>query len=98
MAVAAALCVLGLENKEQAILLIDALPLLVMPFGSSGSASVAFWRNARSGWLAAGVAAIAAIIAAWAAWPLIAIGLDRALLDAAHFHPLFFGRFGIYQA
>src|SRR5664280_376203 len=98
MAAAAALCVLGLENKVQAILLIGALPLLVMPFGSAGSASVAFWRNARSGWLAAGVAATAAIIAAWAAWPLIAIGLDRALLDAAHFHPLFFGRFGIYQA
>ena len=98
MAAAAALCVLGLENKVQAILLIGALPLLVMPFGSAGSASVAFWSNARSGWLAAGVAATAAIVAAWAAWPLIAIGLDRALLDAAHFHPLFFGRFGIYQA
>jgi hypothetical protein len=98
MAAAAALCVLGLENKVQAILLIGALPLLVMPFGSAGSASVAFWSNARSGWLAAGVAAIAAIIAAWVAWPLIAIGFDRALLEAAHFYPLFFGRFGIYQA
>src|ERR1700704_7466 len=41
MAVAAGLCVLGLENKVQAILLIAALPLLVMPFGSAGSASVA---------------------------------------------------------
>src|SRR6202163_4895305 len=30
--------------------------------------------------------------------PLIAIGFDRALLDAAHFHPLLLGRFGIYQA
>jgi hypothetical protein len=98
IAVAAGLCVLGLENKVQAILLIAALPLLVLPFGSDGSASVAFWRNTQSGWLATGVAAIAAVMAAWAAWPLIATGFDRALLDAAQFHALFLGRFGIYQA
>jgi hypothetical protein len=98
MAVAAGLCVLGLENKVQAILLIGALPLLVMPFGGAQSASVAFWRNTRSGWLATGVAAVAATAAAWAAWPLIATGFDHALLDAAHFHPLLLGRFGIYQA
>jgi hypothetical protein len=98
MAVAAALCVLGLENKVQAILLIGALPLLVLPFGGAGSASVGFWRDPRSGWPAAGIAAIAAMAAAWAAWPLIATGLNRALLDAAHFHPLLLGRFGIYQA
>jgi hypothetical protein len=98
MAVAAGLCVLGLENKVQAILLIGALPLLVMPFGSTDSASVAFWRNTRLSWLAAGLAAIAAAIAASAAWPLIATGFDRALLDAAHFHALFLGRFGVYQA
>src|SRR6202048_361792 len=68
LAAAAGLCVLGLENKVQAILLIGALPLLVMPFGSTKSASVAFWCNTRSSWLAAGIAAIAAISAAWAAW------------------------------
>jgi hypothetical protein len=44
------------------------------------------------------IAAVAAMIAAWAAWPLIATGFDRALLDAAQFHPLLLGRFGIYQA
>jgi hypothetical protein len=98
MAAAAALCVLGLENKVQAILLIGALPLMLIPFGSEETASVAFWRTARSGWVAAGAAAIAAIAAAWAAWPLVAVGFDRALLDAAHFHPLFPGRFGLYQA
>jgi hypothetical protein len=97
MAAAAGLCVLGLENKVQAILLIGALPLLVLPFGTAKSASVAFWSHTRSGWPAAGVAAMVAIAAAWAAWPLIATGFDRALLEAAHFHPLFFGRFGIYQ-
>jgi hypothetical protein len=94
---AAALCVLGLENKVQAILLIGTLPLLVLPFGSAASTSVAFWRNTQSGWLAAGLATIVTGAAAWAACPLIATGFDRALLDAAHFHPLFFGRFGIYQ-
>jgi hypothetical protein len=97
IAAAAALCVLGLENKVQAILLIGVLPLLVLPFGSAASASVAFWRHARSGWPAAIVATIAALAAAWAAWPLIATGFDRALLDAAQFHPLVLGRFGIYQ-
>src|SRR6202790_4833740 len=83
MATAAGLCVLGLENKVQAILLIGALPLLVIPFGGAGSASVAFWSNARFRWPATAIAAIAAIGAAWAAWPLIAIGFDSALLDAA---------------
>jgi hypothetical protein len=98
MAGAAALCVLGLENKVQVILLIGALPLLVLPFGSAAGSSVAFWRNTRSSWLAAGLAGIAALSAISAAWPLIATGLDRALLEAAHFHPLLLGRFGIYQA
>ncbi len=98
MAAAAALCVFALENKVQAILLIGTLPLLVLPFGSAESASVAFWRHPRSGFLAAGMAAIAALSAIWAAWPLIVTGFDRALLDAAHFHPLLLGRFGVYQA
>jgi hypothetical protein len=98
MAAAAGLCVLGLENKVQVILLIGALPLLILPFGGGGSPSVAFWNNGRSAWLATIVAAAAAIAAAWAAWPLLANGFDRALLDAAQFHPLLLGRYGIYQA
>jgi hypothetical protein len=98
MALAAFLCVLGLENKVQAVLLIAALPFIILPFGSARSASVAFWRNPASAWPAAAVAALAAAIAAWAATPLIAIGFDRALLEAAQFHPLFLGRFGVYQA
>ena len=98
MAIAAGLCVLGLENKVQAILLIGTLPLLILPFGSATSASVAFWNNARWRWQATAIVAVAAITAVWAAWPLIAIGFDRGLLDAAHFHPLLLGRFGAYQA
>jgi hypothetical protein len=98
IAVAAGLCVLGLENKVQAILPISTLPLLVLPFGSAGSASVAFWRNTRLGWLAAGIAALTAISAGWVGWPFIAVGFDRALLETAQFHPLLLGRFGVYQA
>jgi hypothetical protein len=97
MALAAALCVLGLDNKVQAILLIAALPLLILPFGGTESASVPAWRSGRSAlWLAV-VAFIAATAAIWAALPLIATGFDRALLDTAGFHPLLFGRFGVYQ-
>ena len=98
IAVAAALCVLGLENKVQAILLVGALPLLILPFGSAASTSVAFWRDARSGWPVAVVAAVVALAAASAARPLITTGFDRTLLDVAQFHPLVLGRFGIYQA
>jgi hypothetical protein len=98
MAAAAALCVLGLENKVQAILLIGALPILILPFGSAASASVTFWHTSPLRWLATFIAAIAAIVAASAAWPIIATGFDRALLEAAQFRPLLLGRFGIYQA
>ena len=98
MAVAAALCVFGLENKVQAILLIGTLPVLILPFGGAHGASVAFWRDPRSGWTAAIMAAVAAMAAAWRAWPLIVTGFDRAPLDAAQFHPLLLGRFGLYQA
>ena len=57
IAVAAALCMLGLENKVQAILLIGTLPFVILPFGSAESASVRFWRG-TPGWLAAAIAAI----------------------------------------
>jgi hypothetical protein len=98
MALAALLCVLGMENKVQAVLLIAALPLIILPFGSAGGASVAFWRNPASAWLAAAIAGLVACAATWAALPLIGVGFDRALLYAAQFHPLFLGKFGAYQA
>ena len=94
---AAALCILGLENKVQAILLIGVLPLAVLPFGSAESASVAFWRGTLAAWLATAMAAIIAGLAASVASPLIATGLDRTLLEAADFRPLLMGRFGVYQ-
>ena len=97
MALAALLCVLGMENKVQAVLLVAALPLLVLPFGGAGSASVAFWRNPASAWISTAIAALAAAIAAWAALPLAGVGFDRALLEAAQLRPLFLGQFGVYQ-
>jgi hypothetical protein len=96
VAVAAALCVIGLENKVQAILLIGVLPLTILPFGSEESASITFWRSPLA-WLVTAFAAVAAVAAAWAAWPLIATGLERPLLDAAQFHPLLLDRYGLYQ-
>lgn len=98
MALAAALCVVGLENKVQAILLIATLPLLVLPFGGADSASVSFWRKARSSFPAAMTAFAAAMASAWTAWPLVATGFDRTLLEAAQFRPLVLGHFGVYQA
>ena len=97
MAAAAALCVLGLENKVQAILLIGTLPLLGLAFGAAAGASVAFWRRGRARWGAALAIAALAIALAFAAAPLIATGFDRAELDAAHFHPLLGAGFGVYQ-
>jgi hypothetical protein len=97
LAAASALCVLGLENKVQAILLIGLLPLVILPFGSIRSASVAFWQNTRQSWLVAVATGLIACAAAFAAWPLAVTGFDRQLLDAAGFHPLLLGRYGIYQ-
>ncbi len=96
--VAAALCVIGLENKVQSILLIGALPLIILPFGGPQSASTTFWRSAHSAVPAAILAAAAAMAATWAVWPLVVTGFDPGLLDAAHFRPLLLGRYGIYQA
>ena len=96
LALAAALCMLGLENKVQAILLIGVLPVLILPFGGPLSGSAGFWRTGLA-WIAVFFAAIVAIVAAWTAWPLISVGLDRSLLVSAQFHPLLFNRYGIYQ-
>jgi len=95
VALAAACCVLGLENKVHAILLIAALPVLLLPFGSSESASVGVWTRS-TGWALALVAVLAALLAAIAAWPLIAAGLAPSALAAAGLRPI--GTPGTYQA
>jgi hypothetical protein len=94
---AAALCVLGLENKIQAILLIAALPLLIQPFGGPASGSSAFWGNNRRAWLATLAAALTAGLLFGAAQPLIGVGLDPTATMPT-LHPLLLGTFGVYQA
>ena len=95
IAAAAALCMLGLENKVHALLLIAALPLLALPFGGAESSSTSFWRR-PAGWCAAGALAIAAVLAIWAAAPIVAAGLDLATIQAAGLKPVL-GRPGAYQ-
>jgi hypothetical protein len=97
LAVAAALCVIGLENKVQVILLFGMLPIMILPFGGPASRSAPFWIS-RAGWLATGLAFTVAGCATWLALPLLAAGFDRMLLDAAQLRPLLLDRFGIYQA
>jgi len=97
VALAAALCMIGLENKVQAILLIGTLPIAILPFGSEQSQSVSFWRS-RGSLIAILVAAIAAAAAIWSVWPLVSLGFDQSELRSAVFHPLLLDRFGVYQA
>ncbi len=97
LAVAAAFCVLGMENKVQIILLIAALPVIMLPFGSTDSASTPFWRASSGAWIAVAILAIVAAVMLALAWPLIAAGLEPETIDIAQLHPLIAGRFGIYQ-
>jgi hypothetical protein len=97
LALAAALCMLGMENKVQVILLIGTLPFLALPFGSTESASLPFWRNTPSAWVATLASAMLAAVALWLASPLIATGFDHALFEAAQFRPILMGRYGVYQ-
>ena len=97
LALAAALCVLGLENKVQAILLIAVLPFVILPFGSKQSASVAFWRDRPSAWPITAVMAIASGAALGLGWPLLLDGFDLTLINAAELRPFLMGRYGLYQ-
>lgn len=97
LAAAAALCVLGMENKVQIILSIAALPVLILPFGTPASASTEFWRNPVWAWIVTFFAGVAAASALSVAWPLIAAGLEPETIDMAQLQPLIGGMFGVYQ-
>ncbi len=97
LAGAAALCVLGLQNKIQIILLIAGLPLMMLPFGTPDSASTAFWNNSAWAWITALGAAVVAALMLSLAWPLIAAGLEPESIDIAQLHALIGGIFGVYQ-
>jgi hypothetical protein len=96
--VAAMLCVLSLDNKIHAILLIATLPLLIQPFGGASSASISFWEiNNLGAWLSTLAGAALAGILLYAAIPLIFLGLDGTAIAAMELRPLLFGAFGVYQ-
>lgn len=93
----AALCVLGMENKVQIILLIAALPFLMLFFGASTGASAAFWNRSGRAWGAVLLAAATAALLGWLAEPLLVAGIDPAAIAEATIRPLIGGRFGVYQ-
>lgn len=94
---AAMLCVLALENKIHAVLLVAALPFLILPFGSASGESAPFWNRSPRAWFAVLGAAFLAASLAYAAWPLIALGSNPANTEVSMLRPLFLGRFGVYQ-
>ena len=95
---AAMLCVLALENKIHAVLLIAALPALILPFGSPSGASAAFWGETKRAWPAVFAAALVAAVTLYLARPLLALGINPAGTGMAPLKPLLLGRFGVYQA
>jgi hypothetical protein len=93
---AALLCVLALENKVHAILLVAMLPALLLPFGAPAGASSAFWRGI-SAWAVVPAAAIGAGLLFWSIMPILADGFAPAHTAAFSLRPLL-GKFGVYQA
>jgi hypothetical protein len=93
---ASALCMLGMENKVHAILVIATLPLLLLPFGSAISASAPFWRERKALVACLSVAAVAAL-ALWLASSILATGFNLAEMAQTNMRPLFVGRLGVYQ-
>jgi hypothetical protein len=96
LGLAALLCLLGLDNKVQLILLIAAFPILALAFGSARSVSTNFWKNTGASWLVVAVSSVIALLLAMKALPLIATGLGTA--SSLSFRPLVAGTFGLYQA
>jgi hypothetical protein len=98
IAVAACLCILGLENKVHAILLIAALPVMIQPFGTENSKSAAFWTSGARAWLAVlAIAIVAGMLLFWA-MPMIVSGFAPAAMAARSLRPLVGGISGAYQA
>lgn len=79
---AALLCAIGLTSKVHAILLIAAFPVLLLPFGTQQSESVAPWRSFATASVPIAAFAVAAASCLAAALPLIAEGLDARLAAA----------------
>ncbi|MCX7313914.1 MAG: hypothetical protein NTV56_19915 [Alphaproteobacteria bacterium] len=92
----ALLATLALENKVQAIFVIAAFPILLLPFGQPAIGADSFWSGRRCYGALAALAAIA-ILALLAAMPLLREGItpDSAALRQLR---MIFGAFGVSQA
>jgi hypothetical protein len=97
LGIAAACCVLGLENKVQVIVLIATLPVLGLLFGARRGASAAFWRESPRAWPAALAMVAVAAVLIWLAWPILMIGFDPVVAREAGLRPLLRHTFGTYQ-
>jgi hypothetical protein len=79
---------LAVENKVQALLLICALPIIVLPFGSRDQDPQSFWRSDKRRVMAClGITAAATLLALLAA-PVFAVALAPHALATAELHPL----------
>lgn len=95
---AALFCALGLINKVQAIVLIAALPLIVLPFGVRHAPQEnTLWRTSAPHLALAALAMLVAFVCAGMAWPLIATGLDMQTAISHGIAPVLGGRLGLYQ-
>jgi hypothetical protein len=84
---AALIATLAMDNKVQAIFLITAFPVLLLPFGELSDRN-GYWSQWRAGWALAGLAALA-LLAAAAAAPLVLQGLFPDVATRATAHPVF---------
>jgi hypothetical protein len=91
------LATLALTNKVQAIFLICALPLLVLPFGIASDDPRGFWRASRLALPATALFAACAIALAIPASALVEFGLSAVNTSIVPLHPLVGNLFGWYQ-
>ena len=95
---AALLCVAALSSKVHAILLIAAFPVLLLPFGSAASESVAPWRSFATSRLSLAALFAAAMLSLAAAMPLIREGLDPRVVVAVPIFPFLGLPYGVISA
>jgi hypothetical protein len=88
LGLASTLATLALENKVQALLVICALPVIVLPFGCRCDRSRSFWRDPPRALPLAGTLVSGAVLLAWAAAPLVALALSPGALSIASLRPL----------
>ncbi|MEX0751909.1 MAG: hypothetical protein WD073_03170 [Xanthobacteraceae bacterium] len=91
------LATLGYVNKVQVIVLICALPLVVLAFGTRSDESGGFWRTSPLALPLAALSAAAAALAAIPAAALVELGLSDMAMQIFSWRPLPLGLSGLYQ-